>query len=86
MVTWRMPDGTEVVCQGVPVEISRLREFVVRFMSAEGAGWNTTQWTETLFASAFEERFGQKVVVQRKDTGDGHRLFAIRSTIGSTSA
>ena len=61
MVSWRMPDGTEIVGVGVEVETERLREFVMRFMSAEGAGWNTTQWSETLFGSAFEERFGVKV-------------------------
>ena len=77
MVSWRMPDGTEIVCLGVQVDTGRLREFVVRFMSAEGAGWNATRWSETLFASAFEERFGVKVQIHRTDGPDGHRMFAI---------
>jgi len=78
MVSWRMPDGTEIVCVGIPVEAEKLREFVVRFMGAAGAGWNATSWSETLFGSAFEERFGEKVVVHREDGPDGRRMFAIR--------
>ena len=58
MVSWRMPDGTEIVGVGVQVDTEHLREFVLRFMGAQGAGWNATQWSETLFGSAFEERFG----------------------------
>jgi hypothetical protein len=78
MVSWRMPDGTEIVCVGIPVEAEKLREFVVRFMGAAGAGWNATGWSETLFGSAFEERFGEKVVVHHEDGPDGRRMFAIR--------
>jgi hypothetical protein len=78
MVSWRMPDGTEIVCVGIPVEADKLREFVVRFMGAAGAGWNATRWSETLFGSAFEERFGEKVVVHHEDGPDGRRMFAIR--------
>ena len=78
MVSWRMPDGTEIVCVGIPVEAEKLREFVVRFMGAAGAGWNATRWSETLFGSAFEERFGEKVVVHHEDGPDGRRMFAIR--------
>jgi hypothetical protein len=74
-----MPDGTEVVGVGVQVETERFREFVVRFMSAAGAGWNASQWSDTLFGSAFEERFGVKVQVHREAGADGHRLFAIRA-------
>jgi hypothetical protein len=74
-----MPDGTEVVGVGVQVETERFREFVVRFMSAAGAGWNASQWSDTLFGSAFEERFGVKVQVHREAGPDGHRLFAIRA-------
>jgi hypothetical protein len=82
MVSWRMPDGTEIVGVGVQVDTERLREFVVRFMGAEGAGWNATQWSETLFGSAFEERFGVKVQIHRESGADGHRLFAIRALPG----
>jgi hypothetical protein len=64
---------------GVQVDTDRLREFVMRFMGAEGAGWNATQWSETLFGSAFEERFGLKVQVHSEDGPDGHRVFAIRT-------
>ena len=73
-----MPDGTEIGCVGIPVEADKLREFVVRFMGAAGAGWNATRWGETLFGSAFEERFGEKVVVHHEDGPDGRRMFAIR--------
>lgn len=82
MVSWRMPDGTEVVGVGVQVETERFREFVVRFMSAAGAGWNVSQWNDTLFGSAFEERFGMKVHVHRESSADGHRLLAIRTLPG----
>jgi len=74
-----MPDGTEIVGVGVQVETERLREFVMRFMGAQGAGWNSTQWSETLFGSAFEERFGVKVQIHREASADGHRVFAIRT-------
>jgi hypothetical protein len=74
-----MPDGTEIVGVGVQVETEPLQEFVTRFMRAEGAGWNITQWSETVFGSAFEECFGVKVQVHREDGPDGHRLFAIRA-------
>ncbi len=82
MVTWRMPDGTEIVGVGIDVETERLREFVMRFMGAQGAGWNATQWSETLFGSAFEERFGVKVQIHREASPDGHRVFAIRTLSG----
>jgi hypothetical protein len=48
-------------------------------MGAQGAGWNATQWSDTLFGSAFEERFGVKVQIHRESDADGHRLFAIRA-------
>ena len=82
MVSWRMADGTEIVGVGVQVEAERFREFVVRFMSAAGAGWNASQWNDTLFGSAFEERFGVKVHIHRETGADGHRLFAIRTLAG----
>ena len=85
MVSWRMPDGTEVVCVGIQVDADRLREFVVRFMGAEGAGWNATRWSETLFGSAFEERFGVKVQIHSDNGPDGHRMFAIRTVDETTS-
>src|SRR3982074_2621008 len=77
MVSWRMPDGTEIVCVGIPVEADKLREFVVRFMGAAGAGWNLTGWREPLFGSAFEERLAREVVVRLGDGGDAGRVFAI---------
>jgi len=73
-----MPDGTEIVCVGIPVEADKLRQFVVPFMGAAGAGRTATRWSETLFGSAFEERFGEKVVVHHEDGPDGRRMFAIR--------
>ena len=36
MVTWEMADGTEMRYEGAVVEPAALREFVVRFMSAQG--------------------------------------------------
>src|SRR5260370_18020148 len=78
MVMWRMTGCTEICCVGIPGEADKLRKFVVRFMGAAGAGWNATSWSETLFGSAFEERFGEKVVVHHEDGPDGRRTFAIR--------
>jgi len=77
-----MPDGTEIVGVGIQVDMDRLREFVMRFMGAQGARWNATQWSETLFGSAFEERFGMKVQIHREAGPDGHRVFAIRTLSG----
>jgi hypothetical protein len=74
-----MPDGTEIVSVGVEVEPKRLREFVVRFMGAQEAGWTASQWSDTLFGSAFEAWFGVKVRIHRELGPEGHRLFAIRA-------
>ena len=41
MVTWEMPDGTEFRYLGAAVSDAALREFVLRFMSAEGMSWDS---------------------------------------------
>src|SRR2546428_12689561 len=78
MVSWRMPDGTEIVCVGIPVEADKLREFVVRFMGAAGAGWHSRRWSETLFGSAFQELFGERGGLHHEDRPDGRRVVASR--------
>ena len=78
MVTWEMPDGTEVRYEGVGVEPNALREFVVRFMSAQAASWDAMQWADDDLASAFEKRFGRKVEVKHDRKADGSALFLIR--------
>lgn len=77
-----MPDGTEFVCEGLSVEPSALREFVLRFMSSQEASWNVMHWSEESLGAAFEERFGKKVKVQREQRPDGASLFVIRPMLG----
>lgn len=71
MVTWEMPDGTEFHYLGEAVSDAALREFVLRFMSAEGMSWDVRKWDDTALESAFLRRFGEKIRVirQRAQTG-----------------
>ena len=59
MVTWEMPDGTEFRYFGAAVSDGALREFVLRFMSAEGMSWDVSRWDDQALESAFLRRFGE---------------------------
>jgi len=66
MVTWEMPDGTEFHYLGEAVSDAALREFVLRFMSAEGMSWDVSRWDDTALEHAFLRRFGEKIRVTRE--------------------
>ena len=66
MVTWEMPDGTEFRYNGVAVSDAALREFVLRFMSAEGMSWDVSKWDDSVLEIAFLRRFGEAVRVSRQ--------------------
>ena len=65
MVTWEMPDGTEFRYTGVAVSDAALREFVLRFMSAEGMSWDVSKWDDSDLETAFLRRFGEAIRVTR---------------------
>jgi len=66
MVTWEMPDGTEFRYEGRIVSDAALREFVLRFMSAEGMSWDVSKWDDSAIASAFLKRFGERIKITRQ--------------------
>ncbi len=66
MVTWEMPDGTEFHYLGEAVSDAALREFVLRFMAADGMSWDVSRWDDAALASAFFRRFGEKIRVTRE--------------------
>jgi len=66
MVTWEMPDGTEFHYLGEAVSDAALREFVLRFMSAEGMSWDVRKWDDRAIEVAFLRRFGEKIRVTRE--------------------
>ena len=72
MVTWEMPDGTEFRYLGVAVSDAALREFVLRFMSAEGMSWDVSNWDDTALETAFEgfmAAFAQTLLVMGSGRG-----------------
>jgi hypothetical protein len=84
MVTWEMPDGTEFRYLGSAVTDAALREFVLRFMSAEGMSWDVTKWDDTALESAFLRRFGEKVRITRERVTGGTTVLVfqpLRATI-----
>jgi hypothetical protein len=66
MVTWEMPDGTEFRYQGVAVSDAALREFVLRFMSAEAMSWDVSKWDDGALELAFLRRFGERIRITRE--------------------
>jgi hypothetical protein len=66
MVTWEMPDGTEFRYEGSIVSDAALREFVLRFMSAEGMSWDVSKWDDSQLAGAFLKRFGERIKITRQ--------------------
>jgi len=71
MVTWEMPDGTEFRYEGRVVTDAALREFVLRFMSAEGMSWDVSKWDDSTLASAFLKRFGERIRITRQRAVSG---------------
>ena len=75
MVTWEMPDGTEFRYLGSAVTDAALREFVLRFMSAEGMSWDVAQWDDKALELAFLRRFGEKVRITRERIAEGTTIL-----------
>ena len=71
MVTWEMPDGTEFEYLGGLVTNRALREFVLRFMSADGMSLDAAKWDDGQLEAAFERRFGERVKVRRERRSGG---------------
>ncbi len=86
MISWELPDGSEVRYEGYAVELTALREFVLRFMASRSALWDTTRWTEAELARAFEVRFGEKVDVEKVQRPDGMVIHTIRPRLAGSGA
>lgn len=78
MVTWEMPDGTEFRYLGAAVSDAALREFVLRFMSAEGMSWDVTHWDDQALESAFLRRFGEQIRITRERLLSGTTVFVFQ--------
>lgn len=78
MVTWELPDGSEVRVEELAVDQRALRAFVMRFMAAHPKYWDTGKWDENEFAREFERQFGQPVEVDKTVRRDGVTVHTIR--------
>ncbi|MDO8506310.1 MAG: hypothetical protein Q7S41_01740 [Candidatus Limnocylindria bacterium] len=76
-----MPDGTEFRYLGVAVSDSALREFVLRFMSAEGMSWDVSKWDDTAIEGAFLRRFGEKIRITRERALAGTTVLVFRPVL-----
>lgn len=81
MVTWEMPDGTEFRYEGVAVSDAALREFVLRFMSAEGMSWDVSKWDDKAIESAFLRRFGERIRVTRERAMAGATVLVFKPVL-----
>ena len=81
MVTWEMPDGTEFRYLGSIASNEALREFVLRFMSADGMSWDAASWDERQLESAFRMRFGERVKVTRERKPSGVPVLVLRPVL-----
>jgi len=78
VVTWEMPDGTEFRYTGSAVTDAALREFVLRFMSAEGMSWDVAKWDDSALELAFLRRFGEKVRITRERLSMGTTVLVFQ--------
>ena len=81
MVTWEMPDGTAFRYEGVAVSDAALREFVLRFMSAEGMSWDVSKWEDKAIELAFLRRFGERIRVTRERAMAGTQVLIFRPVL-----
>ncbi len=84
MVTWEMPDGTEFRYEGVAVSDAALREFVLRFMSAEGMSWDVSKWDDKAIELAFLRRFGERIRVTRERALSGTAVLIFQPVLAAT--
>jgi hypothetical protein len=73
-----MPDGTEFRYLGVAVSDAALREFVLRFMSAEGMSWDVSKWDDTAIEGAFLRRFGERIRITRERAAGGSTVLVFQ--------
>lgn len=78
MVTWELPDGSEVRCEELTIDARALRAFVMRFMAARPRYWDTGSWDVDEFAAEFERQFGERVEVHKIVRPDGITVHTIR--------
>ena len=78
MVTWELPDGSEVRCEQLAIDARALRAFVMRFMAASPRAWDTGSWDVDELAVAFENQFGEKVEVHKVVRPDGVTVHTFR--------
>lgn len=83
MVTWEMPDGTEFRYEGVTVSDAALREFVLRFMSAEGMSWDVSKWDDKAIEGAFLRRFGERIRVIRERAMAGTTVLIFQPVLAN---
>ena len=83
MVTWEMPDGTEFRYLGAAVSDAALREFVLRFMSAEGMSWDVSHWDDGALESAFLRRFGERIRITREQARTGITVLVFQPVLAS---
>jgi hypothetical protein len=81
MVTWEMPDGTEFRYLGAAVSDAALREFVLRFMSAEGMSWDVGRWDDQALEGAFLRRFGERVRITRERALSGTTVLVFQPVL-----
>jgi hypothetical protein len=84
MVTWEMPDGTEFRYEGAAVSDGALREFVLRFMSAEGMSWDVSKWDDKALELAFLRRFGERIRVTRERALAGTTVLIFQPVLATT--
>ena len=78
MVTWELPDGSEVRCEQLTVDARALRTFVMRFMAAHPRYWDAGSWDVEELATESERHFGEKVEVRKTVRPDGVTVHTVR--------
>lgn len=78
MVTWELPDGSEVRCEELAVDARALRAFVLRFMAAHPRYWDAGAWDVEELATEFERHFGESVEVRKTVSPDGVTVHTVR--------
>jgi hypothetical protein len=73
-----MPDGTEFRYLGAAVSDAALREFVLRFMSAEAMSWDVSRWDDQALEGAFLRRFGERIRISRERAASGTTVVVFR--------
>jgi hypothetical protein len=84
MVTWELPDGSEVRCEQLPVDAAALRAFVMRFMAAHPRAWDTGTWDVEGLATEFERQFGEPVDVEKVCGADGVTVHIVRPRLAAS--